>query len=160
MNESDFKSAAYDTEYETSSVRYVHAKSWWQPRSKSLPIEKWEVTQEASYPRFTIAYARCDDSIIFAYAKMHSADLRLPYDKKVGRATALERLVAYVTGKKAPRNQCGVIQLSEFKQLVLENSSIGFVLSKNVVDNMNMYDFSHAFISKILEKEVNSLLVK
>jgi len=117
------------------------------------------------FPRFTIAYHRDEDQIVFAWTNLYHTDL---YVKSEGRNVASTRLlsaiqnglgdinshVAFdmtpisngtsVVGYGNDKAKVGVLPASNFKHILSD------MISDHVLDEMTLMDFKHAFISNVL----------
>lgn len=127
----------------SENTRFAH--------TQNLPVEL------SRYNGITIAYFRDDNYVYFGYAKCYHKD---EYTKSVGRTQSLDRLdnlnPETITDGVLPGGLVGVDTVNQYGYASLEyfKDIVSNVVSDNVMDDMTMYSFKHAFISGVLREIV------
>lgn len=102
-------------------------------------------------PRFTIAYHRDAERIIFAWTELYYAD---EYVRKTGRQVAEGRLMKFAESLLI--SDCGYDDDEKLGVIDCEFMMGDFdnVLADHMRDGMDLMSFKHAYISKVLFQRV------
>ena len=120
-----------------NNIRYVH-----NPR-----------VVHKKYNGFTIAYTRDETKLIYGYTLCIAADT---YEKSIGRIHATRELENYI---KTGTGSGGILVPDDVRNYIRAyHQDMLFILADQCVEELNMMDFKHAFISAKLNSIVNKRL--
>lgn len=100
------------------------------------------------HPRFTVAYHRDADRIVFAWTEVYHKD---NYDKAIGRQVSTNRLIQNLEDLMGEthagiddKTKTGVIFIADILPLVSD------ILAHTVLNNLDLMSFKHSFISGVI----------